>query len=221
MHSHKPIYRDLHRFCCSVHLVFILCQSYQDLSEIDTIQWYAVALAAIAALSIVFYTTRISIRFLRTYTTYHFLKHVFYLQVYKHLGGTTRYHALLILALLVSNVLCLIDNCTEIVQQIEQLTIVNLVLLALGTHINSIVSYCGLRYKSYHAIHCWLERVAVIKGVIYIILASVSQKPNLYSSTQVAALVVSVSPAKARTTNKINQAASAIAAILITSILIV
>jgi hypothetical protein len=45
----------------------------------DITQWYAVALAAIAALSIVFYVLGISIGFLRTYATYHFLKHVFYL----------------------------------------------------------------------------------------------------------------------------------------------
>jgi hypothetical protein len=170
----------------------------------DTIQWYAVSLAAIAALSVVFYTTRISIRFLRTYATYHFLKHVFYPRVHKHLGGTTRYHALLILALLVGNVLCLTGNRTKIVQRTGRLTIVNLVPLALGSHMNSIVGCCGLGYESYNAIHRWLGRVAVIEGVIHVILAALSQKPNLHSSTQVAALVVSVSPAEARTANEMD-----------------
>ena len=73
----------------------------------DITQWYAVALAAIAALSIVFYMLGISIGFLRTYATYRFLKHVFYPRVHKYIRGTTRYHALLILALLVGNVVCL------------------------------------------------------------------------------------------------------------------
>jgi hypothetical protein len=187
----------------------------------DTIQWYAVALAAIAALSIVFYTTRISIRFLRTYTTYHFLKHVFYPRVHKHLGGTTRYYALLILTLLVGNVLCLTSDRTKIVQRTGRLTIVNLVPLALGSHMNSIVSCCGLGYESYNAIHRWLGRVAVIEGVIHMIIAIISQKPNLHSSTQVAALVVSICPAEASTTDEINQATSAMAAILITSFSIV
>lgn len=160
----------------------------------DTIQWYAVALAAIAALSLSFYTTRVSIRFLRTYTTYHFLKHVFYPRVHKHLGGITRYHALLILTLLVGNVLCLTTDRTKIVQRTGRLTIVNLVPLSLGSHMNSIVSSCGLGYESYNAIHRWLGRVAVIEGLIHVIFAVVSHKPNLHSSTQVAALLVSVSP---------------------------
>ena len=73
----------------------------------DIIQWYAVALAAIAALSIVFYILGILIGFLRTYVTYHFLKYVFYPRVHKYIRGTTRYHALLVIALLVGNVLCL------------------------------------------------------------------------------------------------------------------
>jgi predicted ferric reductase len=163
----------------------------------------------------------ISIGFLRTYATYHFLKHVFYPRVHKYLGGTTRYHALLILALLVGNVLCLAGDRTKIVQRTGRLTIVNLVPLALGSYMNSIVSCCGLGYESYNAIHCWLGRVAVIKGVIHAIIAVVLQKPNLHSSTQVAALVVSVSPAEARATDEMNQAASTMAAILITSFLIV
>jgi hypothetical protein len=167
----------------------------------DIIQWYAVALAAIAALSIVFYMVRISIRFLRTYTTYHFLKHVFYPRVHKYIRGTTRYHALLILALLVGNVFCLIGDRTKIVQRTGLLSIVNLVPLALGSHMNSVVSCCGLGYEAYNAIHRWMGRVAVVEGVIHVILAVVSQKPNLHSSTQVAALVVSVSPAETRTTD--------------------
>jgi ABC-type proline/glycine betaine transport system permease subunit len=71
---------------------------------------------------------------------------------------------------------------------------VNLVPLALGSHMNSIVSSCGLGYEAYNAIYRWIGRVAVIEGVIHVILAIVSQTPNLYSSTQVAALVVSPPP---------------------------
>jgi hypothetical protein len=74
----------------------------------DIIQWYAMVLAVIAALSIVFYLLRISISFLRTYATYHFLKHVFYPRVYKYVRGSTRFHVLLVIALIVGNVLCLL-----------------------------------------------------------------------------------------------------------------
>jgi hypothetical protein len=161
----------------------------------NVIQWYAVALAAIAALSIVFYVFGILIGILRTYATYHFLKHVFYPRVYKYVGGTTRYHALLVIALLVGNVLCLTigtHNRKEIMQRTGLLSTVNLVPLAFGSHMNSIVSCCRLRYEAYSAIHRWIGRVAMIEGVIYAILAVVLQTPNLHSSTRVAALVVSL-----------------------------
>jgi hypothetical protein len=113
----------------------------------DIIQWYAVALAAIAALSIVFYVLGISISFLRTYATYHFLKHVFYARVHKYIRGTTRYHALLVVALPVGNVVCLMDDRTKILQRTGLLSMVNLVPLALGSHMNSIISCCGLAYN--------------------------------------------------------------------------
>lgn len=157
----------------------------------DITQWYAVALAAIAALSIVFYILGILIGFLRTYTTYPFLKHVFYPRVHKYIRGTTRYHALLVVALLVGNVVCLMNDRTKVLQRTGLLSVVNLVPLALGSHMNSIVSSCGLGYEAYNVIHRWMGRVAVIEGVIHVILAMVSQTPNLHLSTQVAALVVS------------------------------
>jgi hypothetical protein len=155
----------------------------------DIIRWYAVTLAAIAALSIVSYMLGISFGFLRTYATYHFLKHVFYPRVHKYIRGTTRYHALLVIALLVGNFLCLtltldMHDRTEILQRTVLLSTVNLVPLALGSHMNSVISCCGLGYEAYNAVHCWIGRVAVIDGVIHVILAVVSQKPNLHSSTQ-------------------------------------
>ena len=161
----------------------------------DIIQWYAVALAAIAALSIVFYLFGISVGFLRTYVTYHFLKHVFYPQVHKYIGGSTRFHVLLVIALIVGNVLCLLTVGTNgLMQRTGLLSTVNLVPLALGSHMNSVVSCCGLGSEAYIAIHRWIGRVAVIEGVIHVILAVASQKPNLHASTQVSALVVSQSP---------------------------
>jgi hypothetical protein len=161
----------------------------------DTTKWYAVAFAAITALSITFYILGISIGFLRTYTTYHFLKHVFYPHVHKYVKGSTRFDALLIIAFLAGNVLCLtlgMHDQAELMQRTGLLSTVNLVPLALGSHMNSVVSRCGLGFEAYHSIHRWIGRVAVIEGVIHVILAVVPQKPNLQASTQVAALVVSL-----------------------------
>jgi hypothetical protein len=38
---------------------------------------------------------------------------------------------------------------------------------------NSVVSYSRLGFKAYNAIYRWIGRVAIIKGVIYVILAIV------------------------------------------------
>jgi hypothetical protein len=159
----------------------------------NIIQWYAVALTAPAAILIVFYILGISIGILRTYATHHFLKHVFYPRVHKYVRRTTRYHALLIIALLGGNAVCLIigtHSRMEISRRAGLLAIVNLVPLALGSHMNSIVNCCGLGYDAYSAIHRWIGRVAVIDCVIHVILAVISETPSLHSSTQVAALVV-------------------------------
>jgi hypothetical protein len=125
----------------------------------DIIQWYAVALAAIAALLIISYLFGISIGILHTYVTYHFFKHVFYPRVHKYTGGITRYHALLVIALLVGNVLCLTVGTherMEIAKRTGLLSTANLVPLALGTHMYSIISSCGLGYEAYSTIHRWI-----------------------------------------------------------------
>jgi hypothetical protein len=77
-------------------------------------------------------------------------------------------------------------------QQTGLLSTVNLVPPTLGSHMNSVVSCCGLGFEAYNAIHHWIGCVAVIEGVIHVILAVVSQKPNLYTSTQIVVLVVSL-----------------------------
>lgn len=189
----------------------------------NIIQWYAVALAAPTALSISFYVLGISIGILRTYATHHFLKHVFYARVHKYIRGTTRYHALLIAALLGGNALCLTIRThgrAEILRRAGLLSTLNLVPLALGSHMNSIVNCCGLGYDAYGAIHRWIGRVAVIEGVIHVILAVNLERPSLHSSIQVAAVVVGQFPRQNKTAN-LSQAASAMATILITSFSIV
>jgi len=105
---------------------------------------------------------------------YHFLKHVFYPQADKYIRGTTRYHALLALALLAGNVVCLMDDCIKILQRTGLLSIVNFVPLALGSHMNSVVSCRGLGYEAYNIIHRWMGRVTMIEGVIHVILTVVS-----------------------------------------------
>ncbi|XTI85089.1 hypothetical protein V2W45_1466042 [Cenococcum geophilum] len=85
-----------------------------------------------------------TIKFARTYATFYFCKGS---------GKTTLFNAVLILAFLVANVLCIT--------------------------INLIASRYRIRLSTYTRIHRWLRRVAIVKGLIYTAAAISLRKPNL------------------------------------------
>ncbi|KAI9772408.1 MAG: hypothetical protein M1840_000611 [Geoglossum simile] len=173
----------------------------------DITQWYAVALGALAVSSIVFCLFWFIIRVARTYATFYFLKHVFYPQVHKYLRGsgkTTRFDVILIIGFLMGNTLCVtigVRNTSCLIKRTGLMSIINLMPLALGSHMNLVVNRCGLGPESYGRMHRWLGRVAIIEGFVHSTVAATSQKPDLHDSTQVAALI----------------AVSAMAAILVSS----
>ncbi len=63
--------------------------------------------------------------------------------------------------------------------------------LALGGHMNIVVSRYGITSRAYERMHRWLGRVAVVEGLVHASLATASRTPDLHDSSQVAALVVS------------------------------
>jgi hypothetical protein len=147
----------------------------------NTIQWYAMALAAAVAFSSVFYILRVLIEFLRIYATFHFLKHIYYPQVHKYVRGsstTSRFDALLIIAFMAGNAICLIldgiPDRNELLHRTGLLSTVNFVPLALGSHINLIVSYCRLGLEAYNRIYRWIGWVVVIEGLSHMILTIAS-----------------------------------------------
>ena len=174
------------------------CNSFANrLSRtMNTTQWYAVALGALAAFSIVFFLMWSLIRVVHTYATFYFLKYVFYPQIHRYFRGsskTTCFDATLIVVFLASNVVCVVigvGDATTLSKRMGQMSTINLIPLALGGHMNVIVNLCGVRPENYQRMHRWLGRVAIVEGLVHSIMAATSQKLDLRISSQVAALVV-------------------------------
>jgi len=162
----------------------------------NTTQWYAVALGALAAFFIVFFLMWSLIRVVRTYATFYFLKYLFYPQIHRFFRGsskTTCFDATLIVVFLASNVVCVVigaGDATTLRKRMGQMSTINLIPLALGGHMNVIVDLCGVRPENYQRMHRWLGRVAIVEGLVHSIMAATSQKLDLHISSQVAALVV-------------------------------
>jgi hypothetical protein len=61
---------------------------------------------------------------------------------------------------------------------------------------NPIVSYCNIGLPTYAKLHRWLGRVAVIKGLIYVVAAASYYRFNLHTIPNIAALTVSITDFK-------------------------
>jgi hypothetical protein len=168
----------------------------------DNSQWYAITVAGIAAIVLLFYIFIKAFDIVDAYVTFYFLKHFFYHQLPKYLrlwSTTTWYDFVVIFVYLVGNAVCLyigVNGRKDLVRRTGLLSTVNLTPLALGGHMNIVINRLGLGLEAYNRIHRWVARVAVIEGLLHTVLAVTSQAPNLHSSTQIAAVVVSLSAAR-------------------------
>jgi hypothetical protein len=162
----------------------------------DITQCYAVALGGVVALFIIAKTFLTIFKYTRTYAKFYFLKYVYYPQIHKLLRGsekTTGFDVLLIVVFLVGNVLC----TTIRVKDIHGLTgrsglmsIINLMPLSLGGHMNLIASRCGIRLGAYSRTHRWLGRVAIVEGLIHTVAAVSLRKSDLRMPSDIAGLTV-------------------------------
>jgi hypothetical protein len=63
---------------------------------------------------------------------------------------------LLVILFLVKNAICLsvkVKDVTSLIKRSGLLCIINLILLALGEHINLVASFCGVKLKAYANMH--------------------------------------------------------------------
>jgi hypothetical protein len=177
----------------------------------DVTQWYAIALGGVVGLSIItpllltiFKETRTYIlknfKKTRTYIKFHFLKYVYYPQVYKYLRGSeeiTRFNLGLIYVFLAGIVVCTtvqVKDVSTLRRRSGLMSVINLIPLLLGSRMNLVASYCGISLGTYGRAHRWLGRVAIAEGLIHTAAAVSMQKPSLHNLTDIGGLTIGSIP---------------------------
>jgi len=121
----------------------------------DTSEWYAVSIGAVAGLSIISCVILFLTSCLRTYGTFYFLKHVFYPQLPRFLPGrqqATRFDFLILLGFLGGNILSMtlyVRTKADFISRSANICMINFIPLALGAHMNVLASRCGVKLKYY------------------------------------------------------------------------
>ena len=82
-------------------------------------------------------------------------------------------------------------DITTLVERLGVISTINLILLALGEHMNFVTNYYRVSLRAYIYIYKWLGRVAILEGLVHIVAALLSQLFNLYTRFRIKALIVS------------------------------
>jgi hypothetical protein len=152
--------------------------------NMDSTRWYSAGLMDFIISCILFFALSLALTCLRRiHLTYYFLKYVFYRQIPRCLRGPstiTGFEALLFLLFLGSNVLCVFIGFKDssVIKRMGIMSVINLVPLALGGHMNFIVSRCKIGPQSYERMHRWVGKVAIVQGLIHSIGTVVSNLPS-------------------------------------------
>ncbi|KIM93505.1 hypothetical protein OIDMADRAFT_61439 [Oidiodendron maius Zn] len=161
-------------------------------------KWYAISIAAIAASVLCFYVLENLARLLRAS-----LETIFLQLRYRYINpnwrglDTTWLHALLVAALWVGNASYLIVTVRsrqDLLHETAMLFTVNLIPLALGSHMNTIADLLHVGLDGYIRLHRWIGWLAVIEGLVHTAIA-LAEKPGVKSVPQIAAVVAASSVA--------------------------
>lgn len=156
----------------------------------DLVQWYGIALTALATIVLV-------ASHLRPLLPFGLLRHVAYPRLHPLLGGTgdtTRSRAIVIAVFLIGNVFCSglgIRSSSDLVKRTGQLFTVNAIPLFLGGKIGPLVNILRMQYEDLARAHRWLARVAAVQAVVHAVVAFLA-KNEFRSQSQIAGLVVSL-----------------------------
>lgn len=161
----------------------------------NSTQWYPAVLRAIGIVCILFYVLSLVYARYGVYWTYIFLKYVFYRQIPRRLRGPSRityFEAILLLLFLAGNVLCVAIGAknTSVTNRMGTLSVINLMPLALGSHMNFIASRCRIRPQSYERMHRWVGKVAIVEGLIHSVMAAAFKLPASHTPPAVIAAAV-------------------------------
>lgn len=184
----------------------------------DVVQWYGIALTALAA--VVLATSH-----LRPLLPFWLLRHTAYPPLHPLLGGpldATRFEAVTVGVFLAGNVLCSglgVKSSSDLVKRTGQLFTINAIPLCLGGKIGPLVNVLRMQYEDFARAHRWLGRVAAAQAVVHAAVAATAKK-DFRSQSQIAGLVVSHLSSYTYVTlaEQFDEAVSAVCAILVLSI---
>ena len=175
----------------------------------DITQWYAIALGGLVALYVISFSlltiskkigprAKFQFKQIGTDAKRQFLKHLYYPQIPKALRGsekTTRFDLLLTIIFLIGIVCSTtirVHDTAGLRRRSGMISIINLIPLSGGAHMNFLANACGIRLDVYGRIHRWLGRIAVVEGLVHVIAAVSLQKPDLHMLSDMAGLTVSL-----------------------------
>ncbi|KIW79846.1 hypothetical protein Z517_06461 [Fonsecaea pedrosoi CBS 271.37] len=171
----------------------------------DVTQWYATALGGLVVLYVISFSlltvfkkigpgAKFQFKKIGTHVKRQFLKHVYYPQIPKALRGsekTTRFDLLLTIIFLIGIVCSTtirVEDTAGLRRRSGVISIINLIPLFGGAHMNFLTNACGIRLDVYRRIHRWLGRVAVVEGLVHVIAGVSLQKPDLHVLSDIAGL---------------------------------
>lgn len=168
------------------------------MSTINKSQWYAIIIATITSFLIGYFLLKTIIEFFNDKVLFYIRKHLLYrrFHVYRRASSTTSwFQSLIICTFVLGNAVNLFlraNSRVDLMHQAGLLSIINLIPLGLGGHMNLVADSCGLDPESFNCMHRWIARVAVIEGLFHAILGITLGNTTWQHSTQIAAIVVSI-----------------------------
>ncbi|KAI1541065.1 Patatin [Pyrenophora tritici-repentis] len=152
----------------------------------DFVQWYGIALTALAAIVL-------AASHLRPLLPFWLLRKIAYPRLHPLLGGTsdtTRFGAIVVGVFLTGNVLCSslgVKSSPDLVKRTGQLFTINAIPLFLGGKIGPLVNILRIQYEDFARAHRWLARVAAAQAIVHAAVAA-SAKKDFRSQSQIAGL---------------------------------
>lgn len=155
----------------------------------DFTQWHAIVLGSIAFFAMILWGFRCIFRVITKHGYLPFLKHIFYPPLIENspvFGRTTRFHAILILGLVISNALYIAlpkPNVGNLISRSGLMSTVNFILLSLGNHLKFLFTNCGIAFQDYDRMHQWIGAITLIEGLMHSVISIVSDDHTFGSNT--------------------------------------
>lgn len=156
-------------------------------------QWYAISLAAIAVLLILYRIGSIGSALLITRFQVLALRHLVYplFVQRRYWTGVTRLQGFLVGAYLGINGFCMglgVKTTSDVISRAGIMASVNLIPLFLGGRTNALANFIGISIHSYYIAHHWIGRVVIIQSLLHVAFVLAAGQPWTFNSSQISGL---------------------------------